>query len=303
MEASDDLSADLAELFATAEKKQPPKKITKLPAFLFEGATTDVEIYSERPSEETQDREFLEAFLPRASAEVQYGSAEEECERLLSETSEDVLTVFKLPPYATEADVKKAFRKISLLIHPDKCSHPRAQEAFHIITKALEGANKIELREEYKAVVAEAKRIVREARTGENQLRKKKNLPLLPTDDDNLRELIRAECKKLINKVAEDIAYAERTKQANLERELRMQMEREQQEREELERQRLWAEKREERAQEWKDYQAKLKAKKKNTLHSIRVEPRKEERPQKRTKHFACPKNQSLTPEDSQSLA
>ena len=36
------------------------------------------------------------------------------------------------------AAVKKAFRRLSLLIHPDKCQHPRANDAFQAVTKAAE---------------------------------------------------------------------------------------------------------------------------------------------------------------------
>ena len=49
-----------------------------------------------------------------------------------------VLWAFKLNPYeklnlrfdATIEDVKRQFRKLSLLVHPDKCKHPQASTAF-----------------------------------------------------------------------------------------------------------------------------------------------------------------------------
>ncbi|KAG2280105.1 hypothetical protein Bca52824_051325 [Brassica carinata] len=33
-------------------------------------------------------------------------------------------------------DVKRQYRKISLMVHPDKCKHPQAQEAFGALAKA-----------------------------------------------------------------------------------------------------------------------------------------------------------------------
>merc|ERR1711937_302611 len=56
-----------------------------------------------------------------------------------------VLKAFKLNPYeklnlrfdCTLDDVKKRFRKLSLLIHPDKSNHPRANQAFKCIQDAL----------------------------------------------------------------------------------------------------------------------------------------------------------------------
>ena len=37
---------------------------------------------------------------------------------------------------AKNVDVKKRYMRLSLLIHPDKCSHPRAQTAFQAVSKA-----------------------------------------------------------------------------------------------------------------------------------------------------------------------
>lgn len=55
-----------------------------------------------------------------------------------------VLSCFKLNPFehlnlpfqATPEDVKRQYRKLSLLIHPDKCKHPKAKEAFSALAKA-----------------------------------------------------------------------------------------------------------------------------------------------------------------------
>jgi curved DNA-binding protein CbpA len=41
-----------------------------------------------------------------------------------------------LEPDARGADVKKRYMRLSLLIHPDKCSHPQAQRAFQAVSKA-----------------------------------------------------------------------------------------------------------------------------------------------------------------------
>lgn len=55
-----------------------------------------------------------------------------------------ILGAFKLNPFeqlginfdATSEDVKRHYRKVSLLVHPDKCSHPRASDAFDILGQA-----------------------------------------------------------------------------------------------------------------------------------------------------------------------
>lgn len=49
-----------------------------------------------------------------------------------------VLWSFKLNPYerlnlrftATPEEVRRQYRKLSLMVHPDKCKHPQAAEAF-----------------------------------------------------------------------------------------------------------------------------------------------------------------------------
>ncbi|KAK3254322.1 hypothetical protein CYMTET_36461 [Cymbomonas tetramitiformis] len=59
---------------------------------------------------------------------------------------ERILSCFKLNPYdflnlnldASDDAVKKQYRKLSLLVHPDKCHHPRARDAFSALGQAQE---------------------------------------------------------------------------------------------------------------------------------------------------------------------
>jgi len=52
-----------------------------------------------------------------------------------------IIWAFKLNPYeqlnlrfdASEEEIRKQYRKLSLLVHPDKCSHPQARQAFESI--------------------------------------------------------------------------------------------------------------------------------------------------------------------------
>ncbi|DBA65842.1 TPA: hypothetical protein ACH3X2_002873 [Trebouxia sp. C0005] len=60
-----------------------------------------------------------------------------------------ILGAFKLNPFeqlglrfdASVEDVKKAYRKSSLMVHPDKCKHPKAQDAFEILGQAQQQLN------------------------------------------------------------------------------------------------------------------------------------------------------------------
>nr|KYP58711.1 DnaJ isogeny subfamily C member 8 [Cajanus cajan] len=55
-----------------------------------------------------------------------------------------ILSCFKLNPFeylnlsfdSSVDDVKKQYRKLSLMVHPDKCKHPQAKEAFGALAKA-----------------------------------------------------------------------------------------------------------------------------------------------------------------------
>lgn len=55
-----------------------------------------------------------------------------------------VLGAFKLNPFeqlglpfdATQEEAKRQYRKLSLLIHPDKCKHPLATSAFEVLGHA-----------------------------------------------------------------------------------------------------------------------------------------------------------------------
>ena len=85
------------------------------------------------PIEEIKDSETL---LREFFADVTDATRDAEVERILS--------CFKLNPYehlalrfdAKEDDIRRAFRKISLLVHPDKCTHEKAKAAFDAIGQA-----------------------------------------------------------------------------------------------------------------------------------------------------------------------
>ncbi|XP_057549218.1 J domain-containing protein spf31 isoform X2 [Amaranthus tricolor] len=75
---------------------------------------------------ETTDEDLLKQFF----SEVGEVERDNEVIRILS--------CFKLNPYefldlsfdSSIEDVKKQYRKLSLMVHPDKCKHPQAKEAF-----------------------------------------------------------------------------------------------------------------------------------------------------------------------------
>ncbi|KAH8090736.1 hypothetical protein HD553DRAFT_303230 [Filobasidium floriforme] len=99
---------------------------------------------------------------------------EVDIERLIAQEASDfikeleverVLKSFKLNPYdildlginATENEIKKQYRKKSLLIHPDKFKHPRGIEAFDQLKKAEAMLGDKDKRDEVDAVMRHAR--------------------------------------------------------------------------------------------------------------------------------------------------
>lgn len=87
-----------------------------------------------------------------------------EVDRILAAFKEDPFTLLELDVFSRPAtdsriqqaeryptlnDIKKAYRNKSLLLHPDKCSHPKAPDAFALLKKAetdlTDEARRIEL--------------------------------------------------------------------------------------------------------------------------------------------------------------
>ncbi|KAK7463498.1 DnaJ subfamily C member 8 [Stygiomarasmius scandens] len=117
--------------------------------------------------------------------------ADKEIEKLLSKEASEfqrdvevdrILKAFKLNPYdildidesATQDDVKKKYRQLSLFIHPDKAKHERAPEAFDILKKAESELSDPKKREELDAVINQARILVL----------KSLSLPTSTKDDD-----------------------------------------------------------------------------------------------------------------------
>jgi DnaJ family protein B protein 12 len=63
--------------------------------------------------------------------------------------TKDFYQILGLEKECTEDDVRKAYRKLSLKVHPDKNKAPGAEEAFKAVSKAFQVLNNVELREDY----------------------------------------------------------------------------------------------------------------------------------------------------------
>lgn len=82
------------------------------------------------------------------------GSSEEEVSRLLAmaEGPEEELNPFQalgVEATASDAELRKAYRRLAVLVHPDKSQHPRAEEAFKVLRAAWDIVSSPERRKEY----------------------------------------------------------------------------------------------------------------------------------------------------------
>eukprot|EP00899_Mesostigma_viride_P025454 jgi/Mesvir1/6093/Mv00810-RA.1 len=90
--------------------------------------------------DEDEDNELLigppPPFFLDEDARASGDQREAEVARILSLKSRDAYDILGVEPNAAPGVVKKRFWKLSLLVHPDKCSHPKAGDAFGIVDKA-----------------------------------------------------------------------------------------------------------------------------------------------------------------------
>ncbi|KAM4047084.1 dnaJ homolog subfamily C member 14 isoform 1-T1 [Anomaloglossus baeobatrachus] len=105
------------------------------------------------PSKSTTQKEspWTSAGSPGAGGRFQ---PRHEVERLLSmvDIPEDELNPFQVLGVqmdASEVELKKAYRQLAVLVHPDKNNHPRAEEAFKVLRAAWDTVSNPDKRKEY----------------------------------------------------------------------------------------------------------------------------------------------------------
>ncbi|XP_073303938.1 J domain-containing protein spf31-like [Primulina huaijiensis] len=82
-----------------------------------------------------------ELLLKKFFSEVSEVERDNEVKRILSCFKLNAFEYLNLPFDSSLVDVKRQYRKLSLLVHPDKCKHPQAKEAFAALAKAQQLLN------------------------------------------------------------------------------------------------------------------------------------------------------------------
>merc|ERR1712032_1086669 len=106
-------------------------------------------------------------------------------------------------PESSEAEITKQYRKMSVLIHPDKCSLPKAAEAFQILVKAYNDTKDPNYNDKYKDVLPMAKANVRKAREKENIARAKRGEDPLDMEGNDFDKSVLEECERITTGASE----------------------------------------------------------------------------------------------------
>lgn len=167
--------------------------------------------------------------------------------------------VLLLGAEATDEEIRSTFRKLSLLVHPDKCigDEQRALQAFHIIETAYKTLLDPEKKKVYQRVMREARERVDLERRHENRRRELKGLSRLP--DDTFDAEVQVMCNRIFREMEERKFHMDRSEWMNnsakraREEDARKREEEEKQREQEKE----WERSRDKRVNCWRNFQAK----------------------------------------------
>lgn len=156
--------------------------------------------------------------------ENNFGTPEEIVERLTSSVYDprqghgSAYGMLGISPEASEAEITKHYRKVSLLIHPDRCHHEKAKEAFQVLAKAYADTKDPSYNDKYKDLVRPAKERVRKRREAENRLRAKKGEDPLDMEGNDFDQEVLRECEKVTSESSETATYTNAVQEANMKR-------------------------------------------------------------------------------------
>ncbi|KAH7650137.1 DNAJ-like protein [Cryptosporidium bovis] len=173
------------------------------------------------------------------------GTSEEEIYRITSRIFTNSYEILNIPINSDESIINKKYRKLSLLIHPDKTKHSKASEAFDILNKAYQELQKAENRTKYKNVWKRAHEMVKKEL-------KKNSVNNLSKKEFNIRVIEMSE--KLLKDLQEKKEYSEKCLIANQRFEQELNRKKLEEEKERYLKRKKWSESFEERAMGWRCY-------------------------------------------------
>ncbi|CAK0861675.1 unnamed protein product [Prorocentrum cordatum] len=209
--------------------------------------------------------------------EEKQGSPEEIIERLTATKYDpkqgfgSAFAVLQVSPEASEADITKAYRKMSVLIHPDKCKLEKATDAFMILKQAYSDTKDPNYNDKYSDVLQEAKARVRKHREQENKAREKRGEDPLDMEGNDFDQAVLRECEKMTSQTAEEKEHSNSVLEANMKRQQEMIRQAKQQKRELDAEKKKFERHRDKRAAGWQVFMQNVETKKLKTeaFHKI----------------------------------
>ncbi|CAJ1393619.1 unnamed protein product [Effrenium voratum] len=207
--------------------------------------------------------------------ESNQGTPEEIIERILARPYDpkqgqgSAYQILQVAPDAETNEITKQYRRLSVLVHPDKCKLERAAEAFQVIVKAYNDTKDPNYQDKYADVIIEAKKKVRKQREKENEVREKKGEDPLPTDGGEFDRAVWEECERMTSSATEAAEAANSVAEANKKRYEEQARERRERKKAEHKELREWERNKDKRAAGWQVFMQNVQAKKFKAGHTV----------------------------------
>jgi len=201
--------------------------------------------------------------------EEKLSSPEEIIERLTTKVLDSAFQLLQISPEASEGEITKQYRRLSVLIHPDKCKLEGASEAFQILVKAYADAKDPAQQDKYKDVWNEAKAAVRKRIEKENKDREKRGEDPVDTQGSAFDQEVLRECERMTTVSTEEKAERNSVYEANLKRMEEMQAEARKKRKEEAIEKRQWDKQRDKRVAGWQIFMQNVESKKMKVGHAV----------------------------------
>lgn len=199
-----------------------------------------------------------------AASGTELADNEREIERILQPNSTylnlNPFYVLQLSEECTIEEVKRQFRRLSLLVHPDRNpNNPRAKQAFEEINKAQKALHEEKDLEFYKGVVEEARtRVDEEIKAQKKEFKKKHgNDAAFEVDPAQKETMVQTKACRILVDLEERRKRAMEVEAAHEKRMREEDEARAKKRREDAEFEKRWEDSRETRVGSWRDYQKK----------------------------------------------
>ncbi|XP_055376498.1 putative uncharacterized protein DDB_G0282133 [Condylostylus longicornis] len=104
--------------------------------------------FNKKKTEESHTEFYKNGRLPQTGDEAMYS--------LLNCKGKDAYSILGVVPSSSQEQIRKHYKKIAVLVHPDKNKQPGAEEAFKVLQRAFELIGEPENRKSYDQSLAEA---------------------------------------------------------------------------------------------------------------------------------------------------